>query len=292
MQYAVRNTIILAVLLLIVIVGFTISNTRQKKILEGYTSQHEDLLRELDNLIKANPDYNNIEKIIKEYEQLKIKARETSKTIPRTNNPSVSYLYLLDLCDNFSPRIDFDFKMIENKQAEVSYNLYSLNGTANIFAFYDFIYQLENQPMFYTIEALRLQEYLMEEEEMTDRNMVEFELDIKAYYDSTSTEPEGFQFRELHYTNLDYNPFLTRVYEPAVDLEEEKFLNLDTSYMIGLTPEKVFLRDEREVINIISPGDRVAYGYLDRIEWEEQAAVFKINKTGVTMERKIFLNID
>jgi len=293
MQYAIRNTIVLAVLLLILIVGFAIVNTRQKKVKDDLAYQLQTLETQLENLKKSNPDYDNIDKIIERYEELQEKAKKTSKTIPVNDNPSLSYLYLLDICDRFSPLLDFDFEYVSSEvNADISFNTYNLFGQADIFSFYDFIYHLENQPMFYTVESLELTESFPEDEdeEFSDYNLVNFNLDIKAYYDSTGTESAKIQFRDLSYSNLEYNIFKTRVYEPVVDIEEEQYINLDASYMVGLTPEKVFIRDQNENINILAPGDRVAYGYLDRINWNEQIAIFKINKTGIAVEKKIYLN--
>ena len=60
--------------------------------------------------------------------------------------------------------------------------------------------------------------------------------------------------------------------------------------MIGITPDKIFVRTTNEEIIILVPGDKVAYGYFDRIDWEEQTAVFKINRTGVNTEKTLYLN--
>ncbi|MBN1326593.1 MAG: hypothetical protein JW996_01455 [Candidatus Cloacimonetes bacterium] len=295
MQYSVRNTIILAVLLLIVIIGFAINNTKQKKVRDNYRLQYDNLATELDNLKRRNPDYNDYDRIVMEYEMLERKARATSKIIPPDNNPSLSYLYMLTLAERYCPDVDFNFTLTEMNNSEeeiVQYNIYNLRGTAPINSLYSFLYQIENQALFYTIEALRITEGERIDEfgMLLNTNTVNFDMSVKALYDVNSTETTDFIFRNLEYSNLTYNPFLSRVYEPIVDVSEEQYPNLATTYLIGLTPERVFLRGSNESITILSIGDRVAYGYLDRIDWEEQSAVFKINQTGVTVEKILYLD--
>ncbi len=295
MQYAVRNTIILSVLLIFVLVGFVVSNTKLKAEKDNYQNQLDNSRKELDNLKITNPDYNDIERIEKEYHELLIKAEKTSKIIPKENTPSLSYLYLLDICDKYCSDIDFNFNFLGSGNTEdenVLFNKYSIEGEANIKSLYSFIYQIENQIMFNTIESLNISEAGDSDENIIKKtNKVQFRLDLQTYYDPSITEDPGkYSFRSLKYTNIDYNPFLRRVHEPIALVEEEQYPNLNYSYLIGLTPEKVFLRDAADHINILIPGDKVAYGFLDRIDWEDQSAMFKINETGITVEKKIYLN--
>ena len=298
MPYAIRNTIILTVLLVIVIVGFIIANSKYVKQKEELTIQYNKLTEELNNLKITNPDYNDIERITEEYQALKIKDQKTGKVIPTENNPTLSYLYLLNICDKFSPGLDFDFSLERPGMiGTTSYNSFSLSGKANIYSLYSFIFQIEKNIMFYTIERIFLSEVIVEEEEegitTLIPNMVSFEISINAYYDEQIIQTiDNVKLRNLRYKNINYNPFYTRVHEPRVDIDQEKYLNLDYSQMIGLTPEKVFLRDNNENVLIISPGDKVAYGYLDRINWKEQSAVFKINRVGITIDKILYWSKD
>ncbi|MCK4695579.1 MAG: hypothetical protein KAT74_07440 [Candidatus Cloacimonetes bacterium] len=298
MPYAIRNTIILTVLLVIVIVGFIIANSKYVKQKEELTIQYNRLAEQLSNLKIANPDYNDIERITEEYQALRREDQKTGKVIPKENNPTLSYLYLLNICDKFCPGLDFKYSLEKSGMiGNTSYNSFFLSGEANIYSLYPFIFQIEKNIMFYTIERIFLSEVIIEEEEegMTTLipNMVSFEIMINAYYDEQIIQTiDNVKLRNLRYKNINYNPFYTRVHEPRVDIDQEKYLNLDYSQMIGLTPEKVFLRDNNENVLIIFPGDKVAYGYLDRINWKEQSAVFKINRVGITIDKILYWSKD
>ncbi|MBT3756930.1 MAG: hypothetical protein HOG24_11685, partial [Candidatus Cloacimonetes bacterium] len=69
-----------------------------------------------------------------------------------------------------------------------------------------------------------------------------------------------------------------------------EFLDLNSSGMIGLTPDKVFMKDRIGRIHILEIGDKVAYGTLEFINWDEQYATFQLNEIGITKDRKIYLN--
>jgi hypothetical protein len=295
MQYSLRNTIILAVLLLLILSAFVIVNTKLKNERDQFKGQLDSSRSELEDLKRRNPDYNDIVRLERELQELLVKAEKTSKIIPKENNPSLTYLYLLDICDRHCPDIDFDFDFTGSGNTDednVLYNGYELTGEANIQSLYSFIYQIENQIMFNAIESIDISEVEEREENIVKNlNRVAFRFAMKSFYDpSLPEEPKNYEFRNLKYANIDYNPFLRRVHEPFVSDEEEQYLNLEYSYLIGLTPEKVFLRDAFDRVSILVPGDKVAYGYLDRIDWEDQSAVFKINDTGITVEKKIYLN--
>ena len=299
MSYAIRNTIILAVLLVIVIVGFIIGNSKYVKQKEELTIEYNRLAEELNNLKITNPDYNDIVRITEEYQTLRIKDQKTGKVIPKENNPTLSYLYLLNICDKFCPGLDFEFSLEKSGMiSNTSYNSFFLSGEANIYSLYSFIFQIEKNIMFYTIERISLSEVIIEEEKeegiiTLKPNMVSFEIMINVYFNEQITETiDVVKLRNLRYKNINYNPFYTRVHEPVVDIDQETYTNLDYSQMIGLTPEKVFLRDNNENIVIISPGDKVAYGYLDRINWKEQSAVFKINRVGITVDKILYWSKD
>jgi len=93
------------------------------------------------------------------------------------------------------------------------------------------------------------------------------------------------------YSNLTYNPFYSQIHAPLDRTEEEKYININASLLIGLTPDKVFLRDINGSIVTLVPGSRVAYGYLNYIHWKQQCAVFNINRIGINQEVKCIYRV-
>jgi len=295
MPYAIRNSLVLSVLLIIVIVVTVINSSRLAKQKDEFELHYNSLVDELDNLKLTNPDYNDIKRITEEFEILKLSDIRYGKIIPNVNNPTLSYLYLLNISDRFAPEIDFQFNyMSRNKVNSIEYNTYNIAGIANIFSIYKFIYHLEKNIMFYTIEGLSIAEVMVDDEIIEGKtipNMVSFEIILRAYFkDDIPQTIENSNLRNLKPKYIVYNPFYRRIHEPRIDPEEELYVNVDYVRMIGLTPDKIFLRTTNEEIIILTPGEKVAYGYFDRIDWEEQSAIFKINKTGINTTK--ILNLD
>ena len=63
MPYAIRNSLVLTVLLILVIIVSVVSNSRINKEKEQLELQYNTLAEQLDNLKTTNPDYNDIERI-------------------------------------------------------------------------------------------------------------------------------------------------------------------------------------------------------------------------------------
>ena len=141
--------------------------------------------------------------------------------------------------------------------------------------------------MLYVIESIKINE---ETKDDISSGNVSFVIVLNAYFEETATEIGDIPFRKLKYKNVKYDPFYSRIHAPVLDDEEQEFLDLNSSGMIGLTPNKVFIKDRTGRIHILEIGDKVAYGTLESINWRKQYATFQLNEIGITKDRKIYLN--
>jgi len=286
MPYSVRNTIVLIILLIIVILGTILVNAKSVRKLEELEKSNKDNSETIEKLIRTHPDLKNEEKVMESLENMKKKVLESSKFILKEDNPTLTYQYLIDITENFCPDVVFDFKVLKSgKDKEFSFNSYNISGNVNIESLHFFIFQIEYQSPLYAIESIKLSE-----ESVTKIDTVNFAIVLNAYFNESGTDIKDIPLRSFKFTNLRYNPFYSRIHPPLDDAYELQFLNIYTSTIIGLTPYKVFLRDEDGKINTLTPGDKVAYGYLDQINWYKQAAVFKINRIGITEEEIIYID--
>ena len=311
MNYALRNTLILTVLLILVFVGFLLGNTSSVKKRDEIKVTYENNKKQLDELLAAHPDIKDHDRFIQALKDLEEKVKRESKLIPQKNDPTITYNYLLDICDNYCPDLKFNF--IYNKLSkieDIDYYTFTIAGTAPVRSFYSFIYQIESQYLLYVIESIRINEEVKEEISIGN---VRFTIVLNAYFEELSsefedidtaselgdtaqeleeavTEPEEITFRKLKYKNIKYDPFYSRIHAPLPDEEEEEFLDIYSAGMIGLTPSKVFMKDIIGRIHILELGDRVAYGTLRSINWKEQYATFRLNEIGINKDTKIYLN--
>jgi len=286
MPYSIRNSIVLGLLLILVFVGGLLSNSQSVKRLEKYETSLEKNQKTLAQLNKTYPDLGKTDEIIASLDDMKKKALENNKIILKNDNPSQTYQYLIDITETFTPGFDFDFKVAQGgKKGDLPYNSYTLNGSGNVESLHFFIYQVEYQAPLYVIESVRISET-----SVALKDTVDFSMKLSVFYDqNTGTSLSEVPFRSFSYSNLVYNPFYSQIHAPTDRSEEDKYININTALIIGLTPDKIFLRDINGMIVTLVPGSRVAYGYLNYINWKQQCAVFNINRIGITQEIKIYL---
>ncbi len=288
MNYALRNTLILSVLLIIVFVGFLLVNNSSVTNLNEIKTSYEDNQKQLDELLAAHPDIKDQDRFIEALKELEKRVKRESKIIPQKNDPTITYQYLLDICDNFCPELKFDFVYNRlSKIEDIDYYTFTITGTAPVRSFYSFIYHIERQYLLYIIESIKINEEL---EDAISTGDVRFTLVLNAYFEESAPELGEIPFRKLKYKNVEYDPFYSRIHAPLPDEDEAGFLDVNLAGMIGLTPNKVFMKDQLGKIHILELGDRVAYGTLGSINWKEQFAIFQLNEIGITKDRKIYLN--
>lgn len=287
MPYAIRNTLILTGLLIIVFLGFLIGNSGSVKKLNAIKASYENNKKQLNDLQAANPDMKDHELFLASLKELEKKVQTESRIIPQKNDPTLTYKYLLDICDNFCPEVKFDFRFTKSGRVEnIGYRTYAIFGQSPVRALYTFVRQIESQFMLYVIDSIKLIEDIKDD---ISTGKVDFTIIINAYYEEDSPEVGEVMFRKLKYKQLTYNPFYSRIHGKIPDEEQQRFLDPYRATMIGLSPDKVFLKDAEGRIHVLEKGDKVAYGYLHSINWDVQGAVFKLNEVGVTKEKIIYL---
>ena len=285
MSYKLRNTLILVILLLLVIIGGYLLNKADSQKLATKQKSFNSTVKMLEDLQRDNPDMKNEESIVTALDKMKKEARKKNKFILHDDNPTYTFEYLVQLCDKFCPEITFDFQLKgSGKIDEVQYNRYNLSGIAHINSLFKLTTQLEKQNPLYTIESLIISQ---EAEGLSDT--IDFNLTIQSHYYERGTEYRESDLKILEFPKIKYNPFYSRIHDPKKSEDELKFVNLDDATLIGLNPEKVFLRDEKGIVHILYIGDKVAYGYLNSINWDKQYANFKINEIGIFQNKKIYI---
>jgi len=263
------------------------SNAQSVKKMEKLEKTFQENTATLKQLKQTNPDLDKTDEIIASLDEIRKRALEENKVILKNDTPTQTYQYLIDITETFTPDFKFDYKVAESgKKGGVSFNSYNLTGSANIESLHFFIFQIEYQAPLYVIESVRISET-----SVALKDTVDFSMKLNVFYDKkTGTSISEIPFRTFSYVNLPYNPFYSRIHTPLDREEEDKYLNIITSTLIGLTPDKVFMRDSRGKIVTLVPGSRVAYGYLSYIQWNRQCAVFKINRIGISQDIKMYLS--
>jgi Tfp pilus assembly protein PilO len=285
MSYKVRNTLVLLVLLVIVIIASIAVNSDNRRTLSTLNKEYENITKNYEQLQKIIARAKSEEEMKDILRELKEEAIRISKVIPKYNDPTQTYQYLIQISELYAPDVIFDFRVMKGgSEKETSYNEYSITGISPFESLYNFISQIENQPLLYTIESLSITGAASQ-----DPELVAFSLTIRAYYDSNNgTEVDEIPLQNLIIPLVQSDPFYPRIHSPRQE-PQTGLLDIDNITIIGLSPDMVFAQDSQGRLHVLKLGDRVSFGYLKDIDWENQAAVFSINKLGIPKDEILYM---
>jgi hypothetical protein len=276
MNNTARNTLVLASLLIVTgVVSYAISNGKQSKLNEQ-KAKNKELTQQIANIRNM---MENREKLEQERELQIALASQRSKAIIDIDTPAITYDYLLRLLKWMDKDIIYDFALsgkADSKEAsQGTYNEYVLSGKSNYLDFVDFTRNLEYQRTLITVEDISLASTA------ASNDTIEFSMIFRTHY-----QPGGVPITELTAKKIDkyvtaYQLFRPRVYDKPLEYDyDTRLLDIDNSTLIAITGTKAFIRDSKGLIRILSPGDRVMWGYLYQVNSKEGKAIFRVNKYG------------
>ena len=144
----------------------------------------------------------------------------------------------------------------------------------------------------YIIQSIEIQEEAKFNEDGNSQNELAFNLSLFTYFNKNGIPYEELPFMNLKYKNVSSHPFKPKIHEPEIDEEELFYVDIDKAKILGLTKKNIMIEDSKGNVSFLSVGDKVAYGYLQKINWEDQFALFNVNRIGVPLEKKLYVNID
>ncbi|MEA2103815.1 MAG: hypothetical protein U9P79_04135 [Candidatus Cloacimonadota bacterium] len=277
MSHTLRNTIVLAILAIIVIIVGLIINGSVGKELSKIQLINKEKVDQLEKIKNSNPNLGSQDDLIKELKSMKERVLNNNKLIPDKNNPIGTYKYLLKICDYYCPDLMFDFDIINSGSNDTtSYNTYEISGDAKVQSVYKFINQIETQPLLMTIESVNLTA-----PSKTYSDTIDYQIIFKAHYMAGGTKLTEIPFYSNNFASLGKNPFLPQIHPPSKTELEKQMVDIENVSMIGIAEDKIFVETSNGLIVTLSPGDGVAFGYLEKIDVVNNQAIFNINKIGI-----------
>ncbi len=276
-----NSTVIGVVLVLLVGFGyyFTHKLKKQDEAIKGKNTTLKTEIAKLDKMLSQR------EQIEQDYEELKIMIAQQTKVLAQTDNPAITYNYLLQILKWMKRNINFDFSLSSKKAEEASWNEYILQGTSHFMDVANFIKELEYQRPVLTVEEVTINE---NQAEVSDS--VIFSVVFKTHFTPDGIPMETVEEKDVPRYGSSFVSFRPRIYETPPDTDiDPALVRIDKALIVGITPTRVFLRDDRGIIHILSVGDRVAYGYLYSIDAKQEKIVFRLNQYGSTEDKTLFI---
>ncbi len=277
MSYAIRNTIILLVTLLLIIgLGLGYNKFFQE-------SQIENLQEEL---TRKQQDLNSKQNINNEFSELNDRYQSAlgiisnyDKTLYASNKPDDVYDFLNKINQDGGNKIFFDFvysdSVPSNQYGVINSNL---SGFSDYDALVSFINKIENSQLLNKVSNVTISPGRSED----GPNSVNFAFNLESYYqktqifDSVSTEYRIVENLEVS----SFNPFYALI-QNTIPPNSEGLLNAESSRIVGITANRVFVIDQDGKVISLKEGDRVYLGYLSAIDINSKTATFNLNKGGI-----------
>lgn len=280
MSYAVRNTIILLVALLLFVGGaFSYIKFIQLPELERLEILHAEKQEEYnskkatsDAFPELNETYQNALSIIENFD----------KSLYESPNPDDVFDYLNYISSSSaSSMIYFDFTYSDST-AQNQYGILrsEINGYARYANMVNFINKLENSRLLNKVTELSLEPATGPARELDE---VTFTFTLESYYKRVPIQENTGDIRQLvlNQNISTYNPFYPLI-QPTVPPNTEDLIDVEQSRLIGLTGSRIFIVDQGGNISSLKPGDEVYLGQLQSIDLNNKSATFNLNKGGIT----------
>ncbi len=286
LDYKTRNLIILIVLFVFTLASAILINRSLVNTFMILEAEKQKLDSELSTI---NQQIASAEPLRQRLSKLREELFLTDMIMPDKNNSTITLAYIFDIFNKYGNHFFFNYRVINSGKVdgdqEVGYNRYQISGEAYINLLYVFIDQFERQPAFFTIESIEFTSLPADKQ-----GKVGFSIEVNAFFTSTGTDHTEIKLKDLKERKLVNNIFYPRIYEPfVIDSDEfRELLDVSEIVVVGLTPDRVFIRNRRTgLVDVLYIDDPIRYGKLSSIDWNKQEAVFRINPSGLAEEVRI-----
>jgi hypothetical protein len=282
MSYAIRNTIILAVLLVLVLAaGIGYIFLYQDKRIDKLRADHAALQGQLGDPEKILTRLIGV--------QEKVDALNTAwaarpKTLPSEEIASRTNMYLNDIL-SLSPEMDLN--VLTNEQVEqgpCGYTRYHLAGQGAFPSFARLVQFLEFGPRLMKLVNVDVREVHSVNDELGRiDHTVQFDADLLAYYSSLPAFADSIRFSQpasTVFAPIGHDPF-TSLVVPEIPPNTFNLPNVERSTLLAIMKGRAFISDQSNQLVMLGEGDEVYLGYVARIMPERHQVLFMLNKGGL-----------
>lgn len=277
MSYAIRNTLILlTTLLLIVGSGFGYS----KFFLESKVEELQSSLVTKQNDLTSKEDINDqFTELNARYEAALVVIGNYNKILYPSNKPDDVFDFLNRVNQAGNYQISFDYiysDSIPNNEYGILQS--AIAGFGDYAALTDFVNRIEHSQLLNKVSELTIAPARQED----DLRMVNFSFNLESYYEKTSLfDSVGSVSAIVLDENIStYNPLYPLI-QPSIEANFEGLSDVRSSRLIGMTGNRIFLRNQTGRIVSLKIGDRVYLGTLARIDLENNTATFNLDLGGI-----------
>ena len=279
MSHAIRNTIVLAVIFIIISgIGYYWLNVHKGDILNLLVVRSE----------RTQQDYSQLKQLADLYEVMKDSLEVMSedyynkdKILPTEEDSKVSFEYFNTLASSPGSYLNFTFMSETNQESKEYFTTnYVLAGEALFYNLYNFIWKLENYRRLYKINSLNLQEIQKSDspDEMP-KSYLTFNMMVVGYSSKEKIIESGEIMDAKSILPVNSNPFRPLVRD-RLPPNTDNLPDVNNAELQGLTDDRAFIVGSGGKLMVMQVGDKVYLGFLSEINKAENKVVFTLNKGG------------
>lgn len=273
MSYALRNSLILLVVLLLFVgAGWAYIYFVQQPEIEELTQQVEAKTSELREKQQIANQYTTV---LEQFENATFFIENFDKTLYTDSNEDRVFDFMNNL-NTGNSYTDFTFAFSDST-AQDQYGVMSMNISGEGFYRYliNFIRKMEYSKPLNKISNLDVTPI----NDLENYGRVSYSFTLNSYYDrATEFGSPTMDIESPTYASL-HNPFFPLIRE--IEPNEENLTDIEQSELIALSSNRAFLLDQTGELQKIGLGESVYLGSLTNINLSEGTATFQLNKGGI-----------
>jgi len=272
MSYAIRNTLILLlVLLLMAGAGWSYLHfVQQDKIgrLETTLDKKQKDLRQKQAIASQ------YDAVIDKFGKAQYYMKNLDKSLLQTQNPDKVFDYLNNVSGGAPVEFDFTYK---DSTANGQYGILrsDIKGGGYYKSVINFIKSIELSRPLNKVKNLTISP----RSGVENLSQVDFNFTLESYYDKARIFDNPSMKIIRPDKKVVYNAFYPHIHEPIPNTEG--LVNVEQSKLIGVSPSAVFIVDQNGKMQTLKKGGKVYLGTLKNINAKKGSAVFELNKGGI-----------
>ena len=288
MKYSNRNSLVLAIIFLIILISSGSSYYHFNKVYNSLLNENLQTQQNIDQMKSSFLDKNNSQRIENTLENLLYREKSNNKVVLKNEDSRLTYKYLTKLSKKFTPTMAFNFKLKNvnnnNNSKKVETGIYEISGSASTWNLFNFIYQIEFQAPMYILEEFTISEFKENRYDNKYRNYVNFRFILHGYSNNNGLDWNDIELKTNGIKVYKHNIFRTKLHAPRIIEAEEKYPHIENAQLLSITTDNAVIVVNNKVYTL-SENDKVAYGRLKKIDWDRQEAIFTINRIGIREEK-------
>ncbi|MGE5314166.1 MAG: hypothetical protein ACM3Q4_05695 [Acidobacteriota bacterium] len=288
MSYKIRNTIVLGVLLLLVIViGTYITVFYQPRKIAAYNKEAKKIEAQLMDDTGQRQAIAGLESTLRE---TVLRWENRTKEFSGSDAAAETYAFLSDAMDESGGqnlKVNVTFSGTKSVSPKISYNTYKLSGVSEFANIFRFIWLIENGRRLYKINALSLRS---EEEQLAGFNGIRmvFDFELQAYFTNEAALSQPVMRPDSAPQPITSNAFMPLIFA-NVPPNFKNLVDPDAIAVKALSAGRALVLAQDGRLTVLRVGSEVYLGKVTAIDAREGSITFTLNKAGITEVKKKFI---